>query len=430
MGRCGCASNVCTCTLIGGVGMSVAGSGTETDPYILTGVPAKLQVIDSPSIDLTLTGNGADTTPYQLRADVAVAGLTTIQVADSGSVDLTLTGTGTGADPYVLQADALGGSRNSIRNGDMSVAQRGDGPFVAFGNHIDGWRTEFSGGTISVRRVLPTLGSIDAKWAMEITNAGSAASTDYVNTRQKIEGVERHAGKQVVVSFVAWANAGTPKVSVEMEQFFGNGGSPSATVDTPLDIFSLSTTRKRYFATVALPSITGKALGTDNKDHLAAIFWQSAGAGVGHSGVGIQNSVITITDVQVEEGTVPTKFERLSRQAQLAWCQRFHWRRTATGSGVPLAGGGVAWTTGSYYFDIPNPVPMRAAPTVTGGGATSFAIATNGTSSNTTAGPASAGAHTVDNIEINFTCPAIGIAAGAAFLRSNQTTYIDADAEL
>jgi microcystin-dependent protein len=71
MARCGCASNVCTCTITGGLGVQVSGTGTPTDPYILGAQATSLTVADSASVDLTLTGNGSPEAPYLIRADLA-----------------------------------------------------------------------------------------------------------------------------------------------------------------------------------------------------------------------------------------------------------------------------------------------------------------------------------------------------------------------
>lgn len=73
MARCGCASNVCTCTIQGGTGVQVSGTGTPTDPYILGAQPSVITVADSASVDLTLTGNGTVDAPYLLRADLAAS---------------------------------------------------------------------------------------------------------------------------------------------------------------------------------------------------------------------------------------------------------------------------------------------------------------------------------------------------------------------
>src|SRR4051794_15515180 len=73
MARCGCASNVCTCTITGGAGVQVSGTGTPTDPYVLAAQPTVLKVADSTSVDLTLTGNGSSAAPYVLRADLATS---------------------------------------------------------------------------------------------------------------------------------------------------------------------------------------------------------------------------------------------------------------------------------------------------------------------------------------------------------------------
>jgi hypothetical protein len=76
MARCGCAANgeACACLLVGG-------SNT------------------------TVTGDGSTTTPY--RVNVAVASVV-LQVQDTASIDLSLSGLGTPASPWLLQADKIG----------------------------------------------------------------------------------------------------------------------------------------------------------------------------------------------------------------------------------------------------------------------------------------------------------------------------------
>lgn len=71
MARCGCASNVCSCTINAGLGSTVSGSGTPTDPYVISTTPTVLTVRDTASVDLTLTGNGTAQAPYLLAADLA-----------------------------------------------------------------------------------------------------------------------------------------------------------------------------------------------------------------------------------------------------------------------------------------------------------------------------------------------------------------------
>ncbi len=69
MARCGCAGQSCGCLVIAGTGAVVTGAGTAQDPYVVSLQGSRLSVIDSPTIDLTLTGTGDSISPYVLRAD-------------------------------------------------------------------------------------------------------------------------------------------------------------------------------------------------------------------------------------------------------------------------------------------------------------------------------------------------------------------------
>src|SRR5262245_54701584 len=70
MGRCGCASDVCSCSLTGGPGIIIEGTGTPDFPYqISVANPGSfLTVVDTGSVDLTLTGSGGEGDPYVLSA--------------------------------------------------------------------------------------------------------------------------------------------------------------------------------------------------------------------------------------------------------------------------------------------------------------------------------------------------------------------------
>lgn len=261
--------------------------------------------------------------------------------------------------------------RNALRNGDMSVAQRGNGPFTANGKTIDGYPMDGSGGTRQVDRVATTLGAgmgaNGAGYALRSTVTGQAAVGDYERFIVMIEGVRTFAGQQVTLSFLAATTSGTPKIGVMLQQYFGTGGSPSGTLDTAISAVTISTTATRYTVTFTVPSIVGKTLGTAG-DYLAVILWVSAGTtyAASASAIGIQNSIIDITDVQLEAGPIATPFERLSLQAQLAWCQRYFWRYAASAANTWF-GFGFAQTgsTITIYVQIKFPVQIRSAPSLT-----------------------------------------------------------------
>ncbi|WP_329368715.1 hypothetical protein OG896_24520 [Streptomyces sp. NBC_00669] len=72
-----CDERSCDCIVTAGPGVTVDGNGSSTDPYVIGadgggGAPAALTVTDSPTVDLTLTGAGTATDPYDVTAAVIV----------------------------------------------------------------------------------------------------------------------------------------------------------------------------------------------------------------------------------------------------------------------------------------------------------------------------------------------------------------------
>lgn len=72
---CGCGGNAalnCNCSIVPGPNTTVTGTGDPEDPYVITAGTAALQVTDTNSVDLTLTGDGQVGTPYNVSAAVRV----------------------------------------------------------------------------------------------------------------------------------------------------------------------------------------------------------------------------------------------------------------------------------------------------------------------------------------------------------------------
>lgn len=106
---CGCGST-CSCRVVQGPGITVTGSGTASDPFVVSGAaatPTVITVTDTPSVDMTITGTGTPGDPYVISSVAAAATPTVIQVTDTASLDLTLTGSGTAVDPYILSGVVL-----------------------------------------------------------------------------------------------------------------------------------------------------------------------------------------------------------------------------------------------------------------------------------------------------------------------------------
>ena len=260
--------------------------------------------------------------------------------------------------------------KNAIINGDFGVWQRGAGAFTS-GYSADRF-TFFGTGTGTASSVTretftpgtaPVAGYESNFFYRNVITAGSDTTNSQMVAIQRIEDVRKFAGNTVTMSFWAKANTGTPKIGMEFYQDFGSGGS-SAVTGVGQSV-TISTSWARYSATFAVPSISGKTVGTGSS--LGANLWFSAGtAAATRSGtVGMQSATFDIWGVQVEYGSKATPFETASGgspQAELAMCQRYYYRVTADRAFSVLASGFASSTTVAR-LTTPFPVTMRVQPT-------------------------------------------------------------------
>jgi hypothetical protein len=261
---------------------------------------------------------------------------------------------------------------NAIINGAFEINQRKFTSSTAGGYGFDRWTTARVGGTVTASSQAFTLGTAPVA-GFEAANfsrhiiAGQSASGDIAVFIQPIEGVRSFAGQTVTISFYAKADSGTPKIGLELYQEFGTGGSPSSFVSTVAGDPTISTSWARYTVTVAVPSIAGKTIGTDNNDSLQVGLWLSAGSTFNsRSGsIGLQNNTFDIWGVQVESGSTATDFRRNanSLQGELAACQRYYYRVYGGEAGEPY-GMCAAFSTTNARAYLHFPTTMRARPTV------------------------------------------------------------------
>jgi len=264
----------------------------------------------------------------------------------------------------------FGANKNKIINGDFFVNQRAFTSNTTNGTfNFDRWQQVNSGGTWTLTPQTFTLGAApvagyEGKTYLQGITASQSAAGDYAIFQQNIESVRTLAGQTATVSFWAKAATGTPKIAVEFNQGMGTGGSPSADVQAYAGQVTLSTSWVRYSLSVAIPSLTGKTLGTAGNDGLSLFLWTSAGSTFNSrtGSLGIQNNTFSIWGVQVEAGSVATAFQTATGtlQGELAACQRYYFQDAAA---VLNAQQAVAATTvyGVYYL----PVQMRSNPTLT-----------------------------------------------------------------
>ncbi len=313
--------------------------------------------------------------------------------------------------------------KNKIINGDFGIWQRGTSGF-GFGAAYNADRWAFyrdgSGATEAITQQTFTPGAAPVagyegqyfwRYAATVAGTGGAERSFY----QKIEDVRTFAGQTVTVSF--WAKADAARtISISLAQNFGSGGS--ATVTTSLTSQSVTTSWARYSASVAVPSISGKTVGTSSYLQLTLGFPINV------------TETIDIWGVQLEYGSKATPFETASGgspQAELAMCQRYYWRQTAVNANERAGYGSFYGSTGMQaQFNFP--VTMRSQTT---------AVEIVGVSLNDTAA-----VYAVTSGSVNVNSPFqgnlnLGIASGgtqfryaAVTLNTAGSSYIGFSAEL
>jgi hypothetical protein len=272
---------------------------------------------------------------------------------------------GLGGPPYQPQLNNVG--RNLLHNGLFNIAQRG-AAFNPPSNGIptlDRWLCSFSDDGVSVYQTTQAdadrsaIGDEAAKFSYQVNYTGSAAATAFNVHSQRSEDVRRLGGKTISVSFYAKAFNTTPRVGISIDQNFGAGGSPQ--VAGTATAVTLSTTWQRYVLSFAVPSTSGKTIGTNNDSSTQLNFWLSAGANmnVRAGGIGVQTGTVYIWGVQLEVGSTATPLEKPDPQQDLAKCMRFYQSLTS------LLVQGYAGSGNNIYNTLTLPVIMRAAPTVT-----------------------------------------------------------------
>jgi hypothetical protein len=273
----------------------------------------------------------------------------------------------------LLDSAQYAAGKNKIINGDFGINQRAFTSTTSSGVfgfdrfsflHVGGTNT-YSAQTFTLGAA-PVAGYEGTNFA-RLTTSGQSAASDLAFLDNKIESVRTLAGQTVTVSLWAKTTSGTPKFAIELGQNFGTGGSPSSEVNTYLGQGTTSSSWQRFTFTVALPSISGKTIGTNGNDRLAFRVWTSAGSDFNArtGSLGLQAATIDVWGVQVEAASTASNFQTATgtKQGELAACQRYYYRSTsgnAFGSfGVSAVGSSATIIRGV----LPTPVTLRVSPT-------------------------------------------------------------------
>ena len=249
-------------------------------------------------------------------------------------------------------------SPNYLINGAFDIWQRGTSftnpaAFTAF--TADRWTQGFDGTgatrtwsqQVHTPGAAPVAGATESSYFLRLAQSVAGSGGSYNMLVQRIEDVRTLAGQTVTFSFYAKAGSALTMPSIDFEQSFGSGGS--ANVYTTLtSSISVGTSWTRYSYSVALPSISGKTIGTNP-----------------YLGIRIFlpfNTTFTfdIANVQLERGTVATTFRRNQPniQAELAACQRYYFRLNGSNRIALGFQSGTTQAQSFHYF----PVDMRIIP--------------------------------------------------------------------
>lgn len=221
------------------------------------------------------------------------------------------------------------GLKNKVINGNFDLWDYATSQTTSDYGSDNRWNNLNTGSTKTHSQQSFTLGQTDVPgnpefYSRTVVTTGGGASNNALK-QHKIEYVKTLSGKTATLSF--WAKADAAKdIATEFFQYFGSSGSPSASVNAiGVTTHSLTTSWTKYTATVDIPSISGKTLGTDLNDYLQLSFWFDAGSDYDArtNSLGNQSGTFDISRVQLEEGPIATQFDDRSIGFERLLANRF-----------------------------------------------------------------------------------------------------------
>lgn len=249
--------------------------------------------------------------------------------------------------------------KNKIINGAFNVWQRGTS--FTLTNGVASYTADrfmvqcnFSSGSSTATQQTFTPGTApvagyESQYYLRITNSAGGTNTEL---QQRVEDVRTFAGQTVTISFWAKASSSVTMANTIIQNF-GSGGSGS--VSTTGTSQTLTTSWARYSTTIAVPSVSGKTIGTSSYIQVYPMYYSSGT---------IASNVIDVWGVQLEAGSTATAFQTATGTipGELAACQRYYFRNSV-GSAYATYGTGMSGSSTSSYINVNFPVYMRTNPT-------------------------------------------------------------------
>jgi hypothetical protein len=316
-------------------------------------------------LDDSLVDGLAGVIPNGDKGDITTSVNGSVWTIDNGAVTTAKLASVIAPTVSSLNGGPLAGFRNRIINGNFDIWQRGTS-FTGNEYGADRWIHNRVGTTHTATREPFELGQTDVPgeptYYCRTVVSSVAGAGNYAALLQFIEGVRTFAGQQVTVSF--WAKVDSTKnIAIELQQGFGTSGSPSAAVTgIGTTKVSIGTNWQKVTVTATLPSINGKALGTDVNNYLGLVIFFDAGSDFNArtDSLGQQSGTFEIAQVQIEPGGVATPFEHRPIGTELALCQRYFYRPNISYFEQGRADAAADNISTQIFF----PVAMRGSPTI------------------------------------------------------------------
>lgn len=232
-------------------------------------------------------------------------------------------------------------NRNRIINGSMMIDQRSDGLSVSVPTTglytVDRWLVAPSGSPVSVQRVFTSNN-------MFVLRTTGAPGNTGVTVSQRIENlaIMDLVGRTVTVSALI---SSTTLGSIKLQYVTpGSLNNYSSNVPTDVSSVNITPTLARYSWTFTVPALAVQGL--------AINFVTGA----------FPSGTLDITNVQLEEGSQATPFERRLLNEEISACFRYYQTSKSSGN---LYFTGYCSNGNDFRAQITLPVLMRASPTIT-----------------------------------------------------------------
>jgi len=332
--------------------------------------------------------------------EIHYAGARKIETTAAGAIITGIcTATSFSGDGAGLNGTGIG--RNMLINGTMQINQRSSGTLTINSSSsqypCDRWVSRGEGGskTFTIEKTSIASSGQGIRNALKVTSsqAASVGSSDIFNVRQMIEGYN--------IQRLNLGEAGCASMALSFTAYSSVAGTHSGAIQNSAQNRSYPFTYTLVANTwtdvkITIPPITSGSfneadgvglrvvfdLGCGNNFRGTANQWNSAQDEGATGAVRIletNGATWYVTKVQLEEGTVATKFEKRLYTEELALCERYYHQTQ----------GNMFWMTNvngsDHYKPIQFPTTMRAGPSISfynvtgdGGGASPSGSTPNG----------------------------------------------------